>query len=773
MRILLALLLSTSALAQSTKLWQQSKFDEFEKGTTRGVAILNSGRLELAPAFRPIYTSPSTYLWSIGSDAAGNAYVAAGAPARIYRVQPDGRASVILAPNELQVQSLVVDPNGVIFAATSPDGKVYKIERKPGAQQPAPEAPTQSTGTAPVAPAPQQKEEASRVALDPNYTTSVFFEPKTKYIWALALDREGRLYVATGDRGEIFRVERNGASSTFFKSDEAHIRALAFDNTGNLIAGSDGSGLIYRIAANGEAFVLYGAPKKEVTAIAIDKGGNIYAAAAGDRRAPATPITPAPSAVTGVTPLPSTGQPQVTPISPAPQGVSVIPAPLTGVSGGSEVYRIAPDGSPKRIWSSREDLVYSLVIDDNGRLLAGTGNKGKVFSIAQNGNFTDLLKASANQVIGFARGPNGTLYAATGNLGKVFLIEDAVQREAAYESDVFDAKNFSRWGRAEVLARGNIELFARSGNVDNPDRNWSPWRRIDLAKDAYTDAPPARFIQWRAVLRSGNPAPSIDSVSINYQPKNVAPEIDDVIVTVGSKFQSALRSDSSSQQRTDTPTATRDSDYVAVRWNARDDNDDSLVSSIYYRGDNESNWKLLKADVSDRFYSFESALLPDGGYTLRVITSDAPSHSPDDALSAERESSRFEIDSTPPQVQNLAAVFEADQLHVTFVAIDSSSPIRRAEFSLNAGDWQVVEPVGELSDSKLENYDLYAPLPTATTVSESNEAATPAVKGRRGRRQAPPVANPNEQVIVVRAYDRSGNMGSAKLVVRPPTQARQ
>jgi hypothetical protein len=108
---------------------------------------------------------------------------------------------------------------------------------------------------------------------------------------------------------------------------------------------------------------------------------------------------------------------------------------------------------------------------------------------------------------------------------------------------------------------------------------------------------------------------------------------------------------------------------------------------------------------------------------------------------------------------------------VTFVAIDSSSPIRRAEFSLNAGDWQVVEPVGQLSDSKLENYDLYAPLPSAPA-ADSSEAAAPTARSRRGRQQSPSVTNPNEQVIVVRAYDRSGNMGSAKLVVRPPAVQR-
>ena len=63
----------------------------------------------------------------------------------------------------------------------------------------------------------------------------------------------------------------------------------------------------------------------------------------------------------------------------------------------------------------------------------------------------------------------------------------------------------------------------------------------------------------------------------------------------------------------------------------------------------------LKDNITDKFYSFDAALLPDGGYTMRVVASDAPSHSPEEAQTSARESQRFEIDTTPPQVVNLNA----------------------------------------------------------------------------------------------------------------------
>jgi hypothetical protein len=586
----------------------------------------------------------------------------------------------------------------------------------------------------------------------------VYFDPSTKYIWDIELDPAGNLYIATGDRGEIYKVTPKGEHSVLFKSDEAHIRVLAFDPKGNLIAGSDGSGLVYRITPAGEGFVLYSAPKKEITALALDKAGNIYAAGAGEKHPGSAPGGFATTPIPSPSPAPALGQQGGIVITNAPPSappiISPFPTPGAGATGGSEIYRIAPDGSPNRVWTSREDLVYALAFDSHGRLLAGTGNRGHVFAIRGEDEFTDLLKASATQVTAFAKAPNGGLYASTSNLGKVFLLGATPQPEGTYESDVFDAKIFSRWGRAEYRGAGSVELLARSGNVDNPDRNWSPWKKVDLLKGAEVMVPSARFIQWRAVLRAGDPPPRVDSVLLNYLPKNVAPDFDDVTVQIGFRYQSLPRqpgADTSAMANIPPPQV-RDSDSIGVKWTVHDDNDDQMTYSVFYRGDGESRWLLLKDDVTDKFYSFDASLLPDGGYTIKVMASDAPSHSPDQALTAEKESLRFEVDTTPPQIEDLTAAVEGGTIHVSFRGVDSFSSIKRAEYSIDAADWQFVEPVGQLADSKSESYDFRAPAPV--------EAA------RSGTTAATSAAGQLEHVVVVRAYDRFDNMNSAKTVIR-------
>ena len=378
--LVVCLLLAIPCWAQSTRTWEQTKYDDFEKGTAHGIAVSSDGELTLAPAFTALYTSPSTYLWDIASDAQGNVYAAAGSPARVYKLTPDGKARIIFAPQELQVQALVVDKDGAIYAATSPDGKVYKLVHGGPAPGKTPEG---SHTTAEVAAAQEGATPGAQprpsVEVEPSYSASVYFDPKTKYIWTLALDAQGQLYIGTGDRGEIFRVDRSGQGGLFFKSDEAQIRALTFDRAGNLIAGTDGSGLLYRISPGGEGFVLYSAPKKEITALAIDREGNLYAAGVGEKRGTAAPPGAPAGSIGVIVTAPSA------PPTPAGPGTGpALPGGVAGVPtlGGSEIYRLSPDGSPKTIWSSRDDLVYSLTFDHDGRLLAGTGNRGKVFAIS-------------------------------------------------------------------------------------------------------------------------------------------------------------------------------------------------------------------------------------------------------------------------------------------------------------------------------------------------------------------------------------------------------
>jgi hypothetical protein len=113
-------------------------------------------------------------------------------------------------------------------------------------------------------------------------------------------------------------------------------------------------------------------------------------------------------------------------------------------------------------------------------------------------------------------------------------------------------------------------------------------------------------------------------------------------------------------------------------------------------------------------------------------------------------------------------------MHVSFRAADSFSPIKRAEYSIDAGEWHYIEPVGQISDSKTEEFDFNAPLPKgeagAASADGSGRKSGKRARARDGGSESETdqaqLAVPGEHVVVVRVWDRFDNMSAAKTVTK-------
>jgi hypothetical protein len=643
------------------------------------------------------------------------------------------------------VQTLQVVSDGSVYLATLPGGKVYRIP------------PGQSGLT----------EESAKVVFDPAQVSQEV-QKQPKYVWALTFDSSGDLYIGTGAPAAIYRVRAPAKGSKpelFFSSDEEHIRCLSFEPDGDLLAGSDGGGIVYRIDKNGKGFVLFNAPKREITSLAEAPDGRIYVASVGEKTK--TPLPPLP--VQGGNTLTAT----ITIVAPGSVQAS---RSNSLIAQGSEVDELTSQGVPHKLWASPVDIVYALQPTPQG-LLAGTGNRGRIYRISTAGEeYVDLARVEAGQVTALVSFRDG-IYAATSNTGRLYRLDNKPAAQGEYLSDVFDSGVTSTWGRVEANSEdggpsGAYELFVRGGNIENPERNWSPWQKVTPA-GTMSSVPSARFLQWKAVL---HPGARIGSVGINYLPANVAPVVDDIVVATGVKVNPAALIQPQPQPVTiNLPSAQssvsypqdgasgalagfKDKSSITVRWSAHDDNGDDLLFDLYFRGDGETNWLPLKRGVTDRFYTFDSGLLPDGGYRIMVAASDSPSHPAGQALAGTGRSEHFVIDTTPPAIAPLSANIEKGVVHVTFQATDAASPVTHAEYSLDAGKWQYLEPVGKISDSLTEHYDFTIPLhPVA---SGSAVTAADQIPGL--------VSDPREHVLAVRVYDRYDNMSGSKIVVRVP-----
>ena len=176
---------------------------------------------------------------------------------------------------------------------------------------------------------------------------------------------------------------------------------------------------------------------------------------------------------------------------------------------------------------------------------------------------------------------------------------------------------------------------------------------------------------------------------------------------------------------------------INITWQAEDPDGDRMVYTVWFRGEDEQEWKLLKGGVRENTLNVDADALADGRYFFRVLASDAEVNPPGMARTAELVSAPVLIDNTPPSV-TLGPVQRAGAtVTVEFEAVDGASPLRRCEYSLDAAAWVPMEAADGVVDSEREKFVLRL-------------ANVP----------------PGEHLLVLRAVDSSNNSGLAKTVLR-------
>jgi len=736
-----------AALASGTAVWEMNSYPDFIRGRFDGVSLSREGRLSLAPKLDTVFSSDQPVIWSVVQAPDGSLYAATGHRGRVYRIDPAGRSSLVWTAEQPEVFALAVDRDGVLYAGSSPDGAVYRIE---------------------------------------NGKATEYFAPKARYIWSLAA-AGGVLYVGTGDQGKVFRVEAAGKGELYYETGQSHITGMAVDAQGRLLAGTEPNGLLYRITAKDKAFVLYDASLPEIRAIVPMPDGTVYAAALGGSIAKrsqsaqqALPNLGAGGVVSSGTTTTITVEAQQTgpgpEVKPPDAGKPAQPAaaassaqvstqfsPVVDTSGveKSAVYRINPDNTVETLWSSKEENVYDVLALDQ-QILFSTDESGRIYGLSPDRRVTLVLQTNEAETTRLLPSQHSVL-AATGNMGRIFRLSETPGASGSYEAPVHDSGTVSRWGslswRADIPAGAGLEFRTRSGNSAKPDRTWSDWSEpLTNFNGSRITSPNARYIEWKAELKGANGVtPAIMGVTLAYLPQNSPPVIKsiNVISQTAATTQAAAKASSSSGSSafsvtvsdTDpaatsagTPTQTlprASSDQITVTWQAEDPDGDRLVYAIYFRGDEETQWKLLKGDMHENSVTFEANVLADGKYYFRVTASDRESNSPAASRDAQLTSAPVLIDNTPPVVSIGAVRYSGGAAHVDFSAADAASPLRRCEYSLDAAGWVPVEAADGVIDSLRESFSLD-------------------LKN----------LSPGEHLLVIRAADSANNTGVAKVILK-------
>ena len=691
-RLLAALLaagVAGLAFAGGRDFWRFETSRDFLAGESEGVSIGPEGQVRLAPAVRGLHESEQPFVWSVAPDGAGGVIAGGGAQGTLLRIQ-NGAAEVLADTGEVGIHAVAVGADGAIYFATSPNGSVQRI--LPGGE---------------------------RAALH---------QPEARYIWALVPEPGGSILVATGMPASVIRVQPSGDAETIFTTSEENVTALHRASDGTIHLGTEPSGIVFRIHPETGAMALYDSPQAEIRALAMNAAGEVFAAAvaasgngaaAGAGIAPSLPAAPAPSGgvVTGtsfqVLAAASTGPP-----TGSPEGGT------TGAAGA--LYRIAPSGAAQAIWESTTDRPLSLAMLRDERLLLGTGDRGRVYRISRDGDVALLLRVDSDQVTTAVTEGGVTLLGAS-NPGRVLELSASPRVEGRYLSRVLDAGGAARFGRISWDARtppgSAVSVETRTGNSEEPDDTWSDW--MAAAADAAIPSPAARFLQWRAVLRSdGSSSPEVVSLEAAYLPVNLSPRVTGITLQPpGLAFEEVLSSSAPRVQglenRPEGTQAARRGQSGAMSpagsgrqlylhgvrtatFRTEDPNGDRLRYRISYRRQGDVPWQNLRSELTETIVAWDTSTMPDGRYELRVEADDSRDNPPGETLSGSRISRPFTVDNTPPVISDLTVAADGT---IRFQARDAGSPIRRASVSVDGGPARVVRPSDGIADSPSEAYE--------------------------------------------------------------------
>lgn len=686
--------------------WRQESSSAFSKGHRERVVISESGRVRLGQSLTAVGKLDAARVWDLARKGDGTVYAATGDGGKVFRRESrdDAAWEPVYDSSDSQVLALAVGPDGRVFAGTGPSGLIVDIT-------------------------------------DPKHpVTTPRLDPDVKYIWDLAADAKGNLYAATGPTGQLWKLAPDGKRTLLLDSKHSHLLCVAVAADSSVYAGSDGEGLIYRVAPDGKTSVVYDAPQNEVRSLLFTPDGTLYAGTAaesgggggsgrGSGLFSSGALTTSPSSRGGSLnaaaapepPKAASSSPTTKSTSPSTAG-SASPRPAS--PGDNAVYRINTDGVPREVFRARV-LVYALAWERD-RLIVGTGPEGQIYEVREQDHETaPIARLDNGQVLSLLSVPSSGLLVGTGDPGGVVRLDSGYVARGSLVSDVLDTKLISRFGaltwKADQPAGTSIAVQVRTGNVGDPDSTWSNWSPEQTDPDAsQAKSPAGRFAQYRVTLstRDESVTPELRSVFLRYQTANLPPEITKVDVPdVGA-------SDGATRQ-------TR----LTLRWNVTDPNGDDLEYVLHIRKEGWPDWVRLGNDrITASTYDWDTTSVPAGLYRVRVTASDRPSNNPEEALTRERVSEPFIVDHDAPEV---TITTKASGAVITLK--DHLTRLVKAAYALDGGDWVPIFPDDGLFDSPRE-------LLTVTL----------------------PDLKPGSHIVVVRATDAAGNVGTGDALLVVP-----
>lgn len=685
------LMVSAPLFAVAPQFWRTATPDEMLSGELDGFVVTARGRLQPGPLVTKLASVDDPFVLSQTSDGRAARFLGTGNAGKVYRLE-GSKLELLYTAAEPEVYSLAF-ANGHLLVGTSPNGKIYRVHPTTGA-------------------------------------ATVFFDPKEAYIWDIVSLQDGSFAVATGVEGKLYRVTAAGQGSLWYDAPETHLRSIVSAGADRLLVGGSGDGRIYEVTSSGGR-AIYDSQYSEISSIYYDSSTGLAWASGVSNVLPVTPPTRTDAAARSGA-ASGSGSERSTQEGGGTASVSISfedPAATSSTGGtatgiGAELYRIERDGFVEPVRKFEREIVYALTGKGDGTIYLATGPLGRVYEF-RNGEFALVAGTPEKQVVSFDN-DRDSIIATTTNSGAVYRIDTSRTSPAEFRSTVRDTNRFSSFGQYRLEGSGlnprEVAVSFRSGNTATPDETWSAWSTPLVSATGAVNAPPARYLQWKVRSEAPNPRMSLDSMTIAFVNRNVAPVIESLAVAEpGAVFITgnypgppgvveATNPDeygifTSLEDPTDRATPGKRyfrRGYRTVTWKAADPNNDPLRYTLQFRRAGESQWLRLRENIDDTQLNFDTSQLPDGKFDLKLTVSDIRGN-PEGALTDTREGVELLVDNSAPVITT-----ERTGSNLVVRVSDALSPIGRVEYSVDAKKWLPLVPDDGIADSMSESFRIDA-----------------------------------------------------------------
>ncbi len=688
---LLSLVASLPCAAVSSKITRHGSSTDLLKGKLENVVVGSRGTIQLGSAWEAMVEEFED-VWSVNSIVASGGTVYVG-----------------------------TSPNGGIYKYSL--GKLTKIYPKPSQEKPAGKQATEDKDANKPDDANTVEEEeylsnehifamttdvagrllagisgkTCRLCRFKNNDYEVIYElDEDKYIFAIALDAGGNIYLGTGPEGKVYKLDPAGKKSQLiYDSLDKNILSLAVGQDSFVYAGSDSRGLVYKInPQTNTATVLYDSDQPEITALLFTEGGDLHAAATSAKIVQAQ--------TKFASQLPSAGRPETTSVKPtgaAGGGLKLKIANITAAAGktpakrptpprvpskpgqASHIYKITRDGFVTDVFSER--AVFFCLAEKDKRLLVGTGNSAQLFTVDPASEQEAIIfeDEQASQITAVAVRKEA-VYIGTANPAKLIKIGSGFTSKGTYTSDLIDAGQPAQWGKLQIEAdipQGcKVLVASRSGNVkDVNDPTFSDWTDlVEVTQPVQLRCPLGRFCQYKLVLQSndGLQSPLIREIAVASSVPNLAPKVESVDVS---------------------PIAAPGKQGTfKISYKAKDDNGDKLIYKIDFRKIGRTNWIELKDELEADNFEWNGKTVEDGRYEVRVTASDERSNTTTTKLTGSRISEAVVVDNTPPVIKRHSIDKDTKTVTLKLQVSDEFSAISQIQYTVDSN----AEWIGTLPD---------------------------------------------------------------------------